>query len=46
MESRPQNPEFRNNSENFHPCFWSESRSASIDWALSRLQKHSLFCLI
>ena len=20
MESRPQNPEFRNNPENFHPC--------------------------
>ena len=26
MESQPQNPEFRNNPENFHPCnqqfFW------------------------
>ena len=21
MESQPQNPEFRHNSENFHPCF-------------------------
>ena len=20
MKSQPQNPEFRNNSENFHPC--------------------------
>ena len=20
MESQPQNPEFRNNAENFHPC--------------------------
>ena len=20
MESKPQNPEFRNNPENFHPC--------------------------
>ena len=20
MESQPQNPEFRNNPENFHPC--------------------------
>ena len=20
MESRPQNPEFKNNPENFHPC--------------------------
>ena len=23
MESQPQNPEFRNNPENFHPCFYS-----------------------
>ena len=22
MESQPQNPEFRNNPENFHPCGW------------------------
>ena len=22
MESQPQNPEFRNNTENFHPCFY------------------------
>ena len=22
MESQPQNPEFRNNLENFHPCTW------------------------
>ena len=21
MESQPQDPEFRNNPENFHPCF-------------------------
>ena len=21
MESQPQNPEFRNNPENFHPCY-------------------------
>ena len=21
MESQPQNPEFKNNSENFHPCY-------------------------
>ena len=25
MESRPQNPEFRNNPENFHPCNWQVS---------------------
>ena len=23
MESQPQNPEFRNNPENLHPCFMS-----------------------
>ena len=23
MESQPQNPEFRNNPENFHPCIYS-----------------------
>ena len=22
MDSQPQNPEFRNNPENFHPCFY------------------------
>ena len=22
MESQPQNPEFSNNPENFHQCFW------------------------
>ena len=26
MESQPQNPEFRNNPENFHPCIFNESR--------------------
>ena len=25
MESRPQNSEFRNNPENFHPCLYRES---------------------
>ena len=29
MESQPQNPEFRNNSENFHPCA-SEGGSVSV----------------
>ena len=23
VESQPQNPEFRNNPESFHPCKWS-----------------------
>ena len=26
MESQPQNPEFRINPENFHPCFNSHKR--------------------
>ena len=25
MESQPQNPELRNNSENFHPCIYKVS---------------------
>ena len=24
MESQPQNPEFRNNPENIHPCHWMD----------------------
>ena len=26
MESQPQNPEFRNNPENFHPCMGEQGR--------------------
>ena len=26
MESQPQNPEFRNNPENFHPCIKRETK--------------------
>ena len=26
MESQPQNSEFRNNSENFHPCIWDKNQ--------------------
>ena len=26
MESHPQNPEFRNNPENFHPCGYQTER--------------------
>ena len=29
MESQPQNPEFRNNPENFHPCTISVKGFAS-----------------
>ena len=28
VESQPQNPEFRNNPENFHPCRFSEEHQA------------------
>ena len=28
MESQPQNPEFRNNPENFHPCLLLSNK----DW--------------
>ena len=28
MESQPQNPEFRNNPENFHPCLCQMRESA------------------
>ena len=31
MESQPQNPEFRNNLENFHPCCHLACRSAPFD---------------
>ena len=26
MENQPQNPEFRINPENFHPCIWSSTQ--------------------
>ena len=29
MESHPQNPDFRNNSENFHPCIRARARDFS-----------------
>ena len=32
MESQPQNPEFRNNPENFHPCL---SLQINICWGYS-----------
>ena len=30
MESQPQNPEFRNNPENFHPCIKSHIVNSEI----------------
>ena len=32
MESHPQNPEFRNNLENFHPCTSSKSVLTHSRW--------------
>ena len=34
MESQPQNPEFRNNPENFHPC---GSVGIVLDWGIEGL---------
>ena len=31
MESRPQNPEFRNNPENLHPCFYMVQALKALD---------------
>ena len=31
MESKPQNPEFRNDPENFHPCnVWASTRKKPV----------------
>ena len=35
MESQPQNPEFRNNPENFHPCIGIMSLSMSLSVVLA-----------
>ena len=42
MESQPQNPEFRNNPENFHPCL----RKAIVNIVLLRLCMNALTMLI
>ena len=34
MESQPQNPEFRNNPENFHPCVSSKARGLNFSGSL------------
>ena len=55
MESQPQNPEFRNNPENFHPCTYAHKslpRSCtSMAFSKSGLTgflalKHNLFTLV
>ena len=35
MESQPQNPEFRNNPENFHPCELLISSQSTGEFSLS-----------
>ena len=37
MESQPQNPEFSNNPENFHPCLISKHAPISAHWLLHEL---------
>ena len=34
MESQPQNPDFRNNPKNFHPCLHSEARDLKFGGSL------------
>ena len=41
MESQPQNPEFRNNPENFHPCKRSYMDMFMRLWYLSCIHIHS-----
>ena len=38
MESQPQNPEFRNNPENFHPCIMKVEQNKNF--------KYPIFCLV
>ena len=32
MESQPQNPEFRNNPENFHPCIYNMKQCSVVPY--------------
>ena len=43
MESQPQNPEFRNNPENFHPCDQLSSGTRNDCFGLSLYQSHFYF---
>ena len=41
MESQPQNPEFRNNPENFHPCLpTADSCMADISYCRECINVH------
>ena len=41
MESRPQNPEFRNNPENFHPCKRDFFRANHIQGSEGMIVRHA-----
>ena len=41
MESQPKNPEFRNNPENFHPCYQKDHEKLNVHFTLCML---ALFC--
>ena len=41
MESQPQNPEFRNNSENFHPCRYT---GWSVPLLLANPRRQAFLC--
>ena len=45
MESQPQNPEFRNNPENFHPCIHPYLMYVSSNSSGETVHIHSL-CLV
>ena len=48
MESQPQNPEFRNNPENFHPCIYHNLQCAYITRVMVNVLKYrtlSYFCI-
>ena len=50
MESQPQNPEFRNNPENFHPCSGRvpvlQRPECCQSYTDLKLQYHTLFNLL
>ena len=41
MESQPQNPEFRINPENFHPCIYASCKGSDDPVHLPSLVSHS-----
>ena len=45
MESQTQNPEFRNNPENFHPCMMYEASTCSIKALLEQTVPSTIFQL-